>query len=97
LIVIFSLGLASVLVALGVAVVHGAGWISRSGRFDRAVAAGPLVSAALISFVGSIMVGQGFVAQGVRAPVWIIAALVALAIGGYVITRKHPHAHTVHA
>lgn len=91
LIVVFSLGLASVLTALGVAVVHGSAWVTRSGRFDRFVAAGPLVSATLISMVGAVMIGQGFVAQGVRAPVWLLALLVALAIAGYAHTPQHVH------
>lgn len=83
LIVIFSLGLAAVLTGLGIAVVHGSALITRSGKFDRLVAAGPLISAALISVVGAVMIGQGFTAQGVRAPVWTIAAVVVAAIAGY--------------
>lgn len=94
LIVVFSLGLATVLSALGIAVVHGAAWLGRSGRFERVVAAGPLLSAALISVVGAVMVGQGFVAQGVHAPVWIISALCVAAIGGYALAPRHAHAHS---
>ena len=92
LIVVFSMGLAAVLTGLGIAVVHGASWLSRSGRFNRVVAAGPLLSATLISLVGAVMVGQGFVAQGIHAAVWEIAALTALAIAGYAFAAPHAHA-----
>jgi nickel/cobalt transporter (NicO) family protein len=93
LIVIFSLGLASVLTAIGIAVVHGAAWAGRSARFERAVAYGPLVSATLISIVGAVMVGQGFVAQGVGVPAVLVAAITALAIAGYALASPHSHAH----
>jgi ABC-type nickel/cobalt efflux system permease component RcnA len=95
LIVIFSMGLASVLTALGIAVVHGSAWVSRSGKFERIVNAGPFISAALISVVGAIMLGQGFVQQGVHTPVWLIAGIALLAIGGYALSPKHHHSHTV--
>lgn len=91
LIVIFSLGLASVLTGLGVAVVHGSAWIARSGRFDALVSAGPLISAALISLVGAVMLGEGFAAQGVGTPPWAIAALAVLAIVGYAAAQQHQH------
>lgn len=83
LIVIFSLGLAAVLTGLGIAVVHGSGLIARSGKLNRFAGAGPLISAALISMLGAVMVGQGFVAQGVREPVWLLAGVVIAAIAGY--------------
>lgn len=97
LIVIFSMGLASVLTALGIAVVHGSAWVSRSGRFDRLIAYGPLISAALISLVGAFMVAQGFIAQGVHASLWLLAGFVVLAIGGYALTPQHGHKHQVEA
>ena len=93
LIVIFSLGLASVLTGLGIAVVHGSALVQRSGKFDRIVAAGPLISATLISLVGAVMIGQGLVAQGVSAPVWLLAGFVVLAIAGYGIAPQHQHHH----
>ena len=83
LIVIFSLGLAAVLTGLGIAVVHGSALITRSHKFERLVAAGPLMSAALISVVGAVMIGQGFAGQGAHAPVWAIAGAVVAAIAGY--------------
>ena len=97
LIVVFSAGLASVLSGIGLAVVHGGSLLKRSGRFDRAVAFGPLASAALISLIGSVMVAQGFTAQHVAVPQWIVAALVATAIGAYAVTANHTHAHTAEA
>jgi nickel/cobalt exporter len=95
LIVIFSMGLAAVLTGLGIGVVHGSGLITRSGKFDRLVAAGPLISASLISVVGAYMLGQGFVAQGIHASMWAIAGLALLAIGGYALTPQHNHSHGV--
>ncbi|MDQ6826144.1 MAG: hypothetical protein M3Z14_02965 [Candidatus Eremiobacteraeota bacterium] len=94
LIVIFSLGLATVLIGLGIAVVHGAGWLSRRSGFDRFVRYGPLVSASIISIIGAVMIGQGFVAQGVHASAAIITALVLFAIAGFVMTPQHPHRHS---
>jgi len=94
LIVIFSLGLATVLIALGIAVVHGAGWLSRRSGFDRFVRYGPLASASVISVIGAVMIGQGFVAQGVHASAAIITALVLFAIAGFVITPQHSHRHS---
>jgi nickel/cobalt exporter len=92
LIVIFSMGLAAVLTGLGLAVVHGSAFISRSGKFDRLVQFGPLISAILISIVGAIMVAQGFVTQGVPVSMWAIAGLCALAIAGYALIPAHNHA-----
>ncbi|MGR4064187.1 MAG: hypothetical protein ACLQPV_01915, partial [Vulcanimicrobiaceae bacterium] len=90
---VFSLGLAAVLSGLGIAVVHGAGWISRRSGLDRLLEYGPLVSGILISIVGALMVGQGFVQDGVRAPALTISALTLLAIAGYALARQ-THAHT---
>ncbi len=95
LIVVFSMGLAAVLTGLGLAVVHGSAFVSRSGKFERLVRLGPLFSAILISFVGALMVGQGFVAQGVPLSIWAVAALCILAIGGYALVPPHTHARTV--
>jgi nickel/cobalt exporter len=95
LILLFSLGLASVLSALGIAIVHGSALLIKSERFQGLVSVGPLVSAILISLVGSVMVGQGFVAQGVHASAWGIAGLVLLAGAGYLLVPQHSHAHMV--
>lgn len=93
LIVVFSLGLAFVLTGLGVAIVRGSMLIARNAKFDRLVSSGPLLSAALISIVGAVMIGEGFVAQGVGAPVWLLASLVVAAIAGYGVAPQHVHLH----
>jgi nickel/cobalt exporter len=83
LIVAFSIGLAAVLTILGVAVVRSAAWLVARPRFDRAARWAPLVTAIVIATVGAVMLGQGFVAEGVGVPVPLIAALVLAAIAGY--------------
>lgn len=95
LIVLFSLGLAATLTALGIAIVHGSGLLSRGERFRDVVAAGPLISAVVISLVGALMVGQGFAAQGLHVPMWVVASLVVLAGAGYALTPAHSHVHVV--
>jgi len=82
-IVAFSVGLATTLTGLGIAVVRGAGWLQRRPQFDRFVRFGPLVSAAVISTIGAIMVGQGVAQQGVSISPIAITAAVALAILAY--------------
>jgi len=91
LIVVFSLGLASVLTALGIAVVKGAAWITRRKRFDRVVRYAPLLTALVISTIGSFMVAQGFVAQGIATSVPIVALLTLAAIAGYSLVPRHRH------
>jgi nickel/cobalt exporter len=95
LIVLFSLGLASVLTALGIAIVHGSGLLVRSEKLREVTAAGPLISAVVISLAGALMIGQGFVAQGLNVPVWVVAGLVVLAGAGYALTPQHTHVHGV--
>ena len=90
-IVAFSFGLAATLTGLGIAVVRGATWLQRRPAFDRFVRIGPLLSAAVISTIGAIMVGQGFAQQGVTVSPFVITAAVALAILGYAFA--HPFAH----
>ncbi len=53
LIVIFSMGLATVLSGLGIGVVHGAAWLSRRSAYARVVAYGPLITATVISIIGA--------------------------------------------
>lgn len=86
-IIAFSFGLATTLTGLGIAVVRGAGWLQRRPQFDRFVRVGPLVSAAVISTIGAIMVGQGFAQQGVSISPFAITAVVALAIVAYGFSR----------
>lgn len=96
LIVIFSLGLACLLTGMGIGIVRGASWLSRHSAFTHAMRYGPLLSALLISSIGAVMVGQGFVQQGVRAPFYAIALLTFAAIAGYALAQQghsHPHSH----
>lgn len=93
LIVVFSLGLASVLSVLGLAVVHGSSLLARARGFDRLTAYGPLISSVLISIVGSVMLAQGFAAQHISAPQPFVIALTLVAIAGYALTANHTHAH----
>jgi nickel/cobalt exporter len=87
-IVFFSFGLAATLTALGIGVVRGAAWISKRPQLDRFVRFGPLVSAVVIAIIGSVMVGQGFAAQGIAVSAPLVTALTALAIAGYAFS--HP-------
>ncbi|MBC5814990.1 MAG: hypothetical protein GIW97_00470 [Candidatus Eremiobacteraeota bacterium] len=91
LIVIFGLGLASVLTGLGLAVVHGAAWIASNAKYERVVRYGPLASAALISIIGSVLLGQGFVQVGIHTSMPLVAALALAAIAGYAFTGAHSH------
>ena len=89
LIVIFGLGLASVLTGLGLAVVRGAAWIASNAKYERLVRFGPLASAMLISIIGSILLGQGFVQVGVHTSTLLVAALALAAIAGYAFSAHH--------
>jgi ABC-type nickel/cobalt efflux system permease component RcnA len=92
LIVIFSLGLASVLTGLGLLVVRGASWISKRSGYARLAPYAPLVTATVISIVGAVMLAQGLAQEGVAAAVPLLALLVLAAIAGYAFTQ-HTHAH----
>jgi nickel/cobalt exporter len=59
LIVVFSLGLASILAGLGLAVVHGAAWLQRRSGFNRLARLAPLFTGIVISVIGATMVVQG--------------------------------------
>ena len=89
LIVAFSLGLAAVLTALGVAVVRSAAWLVSRPRFERAARFAPLVTAFVIALVGAVMVAEGIGAQVVGVPVPVVAALVLAAIVGYAFAWHH--------
>jgi nickel/cobalt transporter (NicO) family protein len=79
LIVAFSIGLALTLTLLGVAVVRGAGWLTRRPQFDGLARYAPLATAVAISVIGAWMIGEGAVAQGVVATP-VVVALVVLAV-----------------
>jgi len=90
-IVAFSFGLAATLTGLGIAVVRGATWLQNRPQFERFVTHGPLASAIVISSIGAIMVGQGFVQQGITLSPLLVTGIVALAIAGYAFS--HPFSH----
>ncbi len=88
LIVIFSMGLATVLIGLGFGIVHGASWLSRRSGFDRVVKLGPLLSACLISIIGSVIFAQGLVQQGLPVSLPLVVGLVLLAVAGYALVQR---------
>jgi len=92
-IVFFSIGLATTLTGLGIAVVRGAGWLSNRPQFERIVHVAPLCSAIVIATIGAIMVGQGFAERGATASPLTAAALTALAIGAYAFSHPFTHRH----
>ncbi len=83
LIVAFSLGLAALLMLLGIAVVRGAAWLVARPHFDGVARLAPLVTASVIAFLGAVMVAQGLAAAGSGISVPLVAVLIALAIAGY--------------
>ncbi len=91
LIVVFSLGLATVLTALGIAVVKGAAWLSKRKRFDRFARYAPMLTGAVICTLGALMVGQGFVQQGIAVSAPLVAFLTLAAIAGFVLVPRHQH------
>ena len=90
-IVAFSIGLATTLTGLGIAVVRSAGWLQSRRGFERFVRYGPTASAVVISAIGAVMVGQGFAQEGVHVSPLAVTAITALAIAGYAFS--HPFAH----
>jgi nickel/cobalt transporter (NicO) family protein len=80
LIVVFSLGLAAILTGLGLAVVHGAAWLQQRSGFARLAAIAPFVTASVISIIGSTMLAQALVEQGVRLPALAVIAMTLLAV-----------------
>jgi nickel/cobalt exporter len=98
LIVAFSIGLAVVLTALGVAVVGSASWLVERPQFDAVARVAPLVTAFAIAGVGAVMVGQSFAAQGIGAPAPLVAVLVLAAVLGYAFaSHRHRSSAEAHA
>jgi nickel/cobalt exporter len=95
LIVIFSMGLATVLSGLGLGVVKGAAWLSRRSLYARIAPFAPLASAIVISTIGAWMIAQGLNQQGVAAPTLLVAGVAAIAIVAYAFSRGHHH-HVAH-
>lgn len=95
LIVIFSMGLATVLSGLGIGVVHGAAWLSKRSGYARVASYGPLITALVISSIGAWTLATGFAQQGVTAPIPLIALITLAAIAGYALAQHgHDHSHT---
>lgn len=92
-IIAFSFGLAGTLTALGIAVVRGASWLQGRPQFEQVLRYGPLLSAAMIALIGSIMIGQGFMERGVQASPVIVSLIVLLVIAGYVFSHPFGHRH----
>jgi ABC-type nickel/cobalt efflux system permease component RcnA len=80
LIVIFSLGLATILTALGIAVVRGAAWLSRRSHFEAVARNAPLVTATVISIIGASMLAQGLIGEGLRLYAYTLVALTLAAV-----------------
>ncbi|MBV8491040.1 MAG: hypothetical protein JO199_10980 [Candidatus Eremiobacteraeota bacterium] len=93
-VVIFSLGLAAVLSALGIAVVRGAAWLRRQGGFAKAMRFAPFVTASVISVAGATMLAQGFAQQGIHVPIPLVVAVTLVAIAGYAFVPRHSHGST---
>ena len=91
-IVFFSFGLAATLTGLGIGVVRGASWVQRRPELERVVLYGPIASAAVISIIGAVMIGQGFVQQGAHVSPLLVTVLVALGIAGYAFSHPLHHA-----
>ncbi|MGA7356497.1 MAG: hypothetical protein WBW76_13790 [Candidatus Cybelea sp.] len=81
LIVIFSLGLATILTGLGIAVVRGAAWLSRRSLFERIARNAPLVTATVISIIGASMLAQGLIGEGLRLYAPTLVALTLAGVG----------------
>lgn len=92
-IVAFSVGLAGVLTGLGIALVHGASWLSKRPALETFVRYGPLVSATVIALIGAAMLGQGAAASILHAPALVVSTLVLCAIAGYALSPGHVHQH----
>ncbi|HYL27871.1 MAG TPA: hypothetical protein VEW74_08545, partial [Candidatus Nitrosotalea sp.] len=100
LIVIFSLGLATVLTGIGFGVVHGAAWLGRRSEFARLARLAPFVTAIVISTLGAVMLAQGLISQGLAVPVPVIAASVLAVIALFalfpaLLTTRSAHRTTV--
>jgi nickel/cobalt exporter len=90
-IVVFSLGLATILTGLGIAVVHGAAWLQRRSAFAAFARLAPILTAAVISTIGATMLAQGFVAQAVRLPAFGIVAFTLFAIALFALPKRRSH------
>ncbi len=95
-VVAFSLGLATVLTGLGIAVVRGASWLSQRRGFDRLVHYGPPLTAVIIVSIGTVMIAKAS-AIVLQTPVLFVALLVLGAITGYALSPGHTHGQVGHS
>jgi ABC-type nickel/cobalt efflux system permease component RcnA len=79
-IVVFSLGLAAILTALGFGVVRGAAWLQARSGYARLARIAPFVTATVISIIGATMLAAGAIDQGVRVAQLALVTLTLLAI-----------------
>ncbi len=96
LIVVFSLGLATVLGAIGLAVVHGAAWLGRQTLFARVARVAPFLTGGVIAIVGAVMLAQGVRAEGLSiaplaAVVSVLFAVAAAAVFPVFLTTRSAH------
>ena len=95
-VVAFSLGLATALTGLGVAVVRGASWLSQRRSFDRLVHYGPPLTAVIIVSIGAVMIAKAS-AIVLQTPVVFVTLLVLGAITGYALSPGHTHGPLGHS
>jgi nickel/cobalt transporter (NicO) family protein len=96
LIVVFSLGLAAILTGLGLAVVHGAAWLQKRSGFARLAAIAPFVTAGVISIIGSTMLAQALVEQGIRVPALAVIAISLLGIALFALFPLLQSTRSIH-
>jgi hypothetical protein len=98
LIVVFSLGLATILTGLGIAVVHGAAWLQRRSSFARLTRIAPFLTSGVISTIGAIMLAQGLADQGVAVPRLAIVTLTLCSVAAFafippLLSTRSTHHH----
>lgn len=91
LIIVFSLGLATILSGLGIGVVRSAAWIQRRSGFTRFAHFAPFLTGGVISVIGSVMLAQGLAATGVSISTPAVVCLALLAIAGFALVYKGDH------
>ncbi|MGP8099829.1 MAG: hypothetical protein ACLQHL_03535 [Candidatus Cybelea sp.] len=96
LIVVFSLGLATILTGLGLAVVHGAAWLQRRSSFARLTRIAPFLTSGVISTIGAIMLAQGLADQGVAIPRLAIVTLTLCSVAAFAFVPLLFSTHSTH-
>lgn len=96
LIVVFSLGLATILTGLGLAVVHGAAWLQRRSSFASLTRIAPFLTSGVISTIGAIMLAQGLADQGVAIPGLAIVTLTLCSVAAFAFIPSLLSTHASH-